>query len=748
MRLLLALFVLLTALLLALPASAQVRYAGVFDTNLNSVASSGGATYTVGFYSGFPTRAYFGRSLDGGLTWTDLTAGLPEAAQSVSTSSVAASGTTVLLHLPELPAVLISRDRGATWTEAANPGRNGTQYALSGPDRIVRYDLQSVQTSTDDGQTWSAPANLPNRERRELILADVKGSLFSGSLSGSSTRIASRSDDFGATWTPIPLPPVVGQASTFLYGAGDTLLLGDSGNDTLRISLDRGQTYRAVSMGGVPSASIWSVVVGAAGNWLAQTQRGFGTRVTYFTTDGGVTWSPISDAPVSARSHLRVANGAFPLVAATSDGFVMVSTGGADVSTDGDRWTRIGIGDPLLGAAPIASVFTIHRDTLHALGGRWSADAGRNWAQVDRPYQTYNATGGDILSVDSLLLAFLPADRGVILESPSGTDVWQVSPTRRSPVNNNRGLAEVVRVGDALIGRDGNTGVSQRFMYRSTDAGVTWERFGVRADGSSGGPGRIGRETNGPLTARGSRILAAGGGFSADGGAAWTDYGFDVSDTRLLGSVALTPGGSYWTNVSSMSRRLDGGNAETLHPNRAGRTKVRYVAEFGDAVVGIADDSLLVITDTQSEPTYYPLDLPFELTNARDDFTYPSASVRIGNELLVNFGQAGVWAIDMTAFGLVTSAESLAQPNALDLHARPNPANGYARLGFGLNTSATVDLSVYDLLGRRVAEIAAENLPAGAHERTLDTSRLAPGLYLVRLSVGGASVTRRLVVAR
>ncbi len=69
------------------------------------------------------------------------------------------------------------------------------------------------------------------------------------------------------------------------------------------------------------------------------------------------------------------------------------------------------------------------------------------------------------------------------------------------------------------------------------------------------------------------------------------------------------------------------------------------------------------------------------------------------------------------------------------LAVRPNPTGGAAVVPFRLAESAHVQVSVYDVLGRSVAVLVDGAFEAGEHAATLDASRLAPGVYVVRLDV-------------
>ena len=78
----------------------------------------------------------------------------------------------------------------------------------------------------------------------------------------------------------------------------------------------------------------------------------------------------------------------------------------------------------------------------------------------------------------------------------------------------------------------------------------------------------------------------------------------------------------------------------------------------------------------------------------------------------------------------------------------PNPTRGPTVIGYALAEASPVRLSVVDLLGREVAVVAEGTASAGRHVATLDTARLAPGVYVVRLSAGLHLASRRIAVVR
>lgn len=105
--------------------------------------------------------------------------------------------------------------------------------------------------------------------------------------------------------------------------------------------------------------------------------------------------------------------------------------------------------------------------------------------------------------------------------------------------------------------------------------------------------------------------------------------------------------------------------------------------------------------------------------------------------------------VTLTVTQRVSTQNDAAQPAALALALPyPNPSRGYAHVAFSLAEAGAVRLSVMDALGRHVATLAEGELPAGPHTRTLDTSGLAAGTYLIQLEADAQVLTQRATVLR
>jgi hypothetical protein len=78
----------------------------------------------------------------------------------------------------------------------------------------------------------------------------------------------------------------------------------------------------------------------------------------------------------------------------------------------------------------------------------------------------------------------------------------------------------------------------------------------------------------------------------------------------------------------------------------------------------------------------------------------------------------------------------------------PNPFNPATRIQYALPENAQVKLTVYDMLGQRVAVLVDKKQPAGYHEIVFQATSLPSGMYFYRLNAGGFVETRKMVVLK
>ena len=78
----------------------------------------------------------------------------------------------------------------------------------------------------------------------------------------------------------------------------------------------------------------------------------------------------------------------------------------------------------------------------------------------------------------------------------------------------------------------------------------------------------------------------------------------------------------------------------------------------------------------------------------------------------------------------------------------PNPFNPATAIRYTLPASSWVSLKVYDTAGRLVTTLVEGQQEAGAHSVTFDGSRLASGLYFLKLQVEESNAVKKLMLMK
>jgi PKD repeat protein len=86
--------------------------------------------------------------------------------------------------------------------------------------------------------------------------------------------------------------------------------------------------------------------------------------------------------------------------------------------------------------------------------------------------------------------------------------------------------------------------------------------------------------------------------------------------------------------------------------------------------------------------------------------------------------------------------------NPAQLTVSPNPFNDMMNITYQLPVSCKVELTIYDLLGKKVATVNSLNMNQGAQVQSYDASRLKSGSYIVQLKASTGAVSRLMVVKR
>jgi protocatechuate 3,4-dioxygenase beta subunit len=130
----------------------------------------------------------------------------------------------------------------------------------------------------------------------------------------------------------------------------------------------------------------------------------------------------------------------------------------------------------------------------------------------------------------------------------------------------------------------------------------------------------------------------------------------------------------------------------------------------------------------------------------------PEAAARIIPLTQEADGLHGTWdlVLDLNA---TDAGDEGPDPEITFLHPGfPNPFRGETNVRFSLAQASSVELSVYDVTGRRVAMLLEREMPVGYHTVTWDGrdergQDVRPGVYFVQLIGGGKALTKKMIRA-
>jgi len=175
----------------------------------------------------------------------------------------------------------------------------------------------------------------------------------------------------------------------------------------------------------------------------------------------------------------------------------------------------------------------------------------------------------------------------------------------------------------------------------------------------------------------------------------------------------------------------------------------------GDAVIitgndNIAGVQLSVSGEYQLDGSTLPAD--WEMHTSADKIILIHVGTSYTDQLA--FGYTGDLSVDggivvgWNARSVVVEA-SVNHPAQVELQsAYPNPFNPQTSLQFSLIEPTQVTLSVYNVLGEKVATLKDGPMNSGQHQVTWDASNFTSGMYFVVLNAGGERLMQRVTLVK
>ena len=88
-------------------------------------------------------------------------------------------------------------------------------------------------------------------------------------------------------------------------------------------------------------------------------------------------------------------------------------------------------------------------------------------------------------------------------------------------------------------------------------------------------------------------------------------------------------------------------------------------------------------------------------------------------------------------------------PQVFALHpAFPNPFNPITHINFDIPYSGHIELSIYDINGRKVDVLYDTNIDAGYHQLIWNANQFSSGVYFAVLSAGNYRSTQKIILLK
>jgi len=656
------------------------------------------------------------------------------------------------------PEIYRSSDGGRTWTSidsssvSLEVSSEGVLLAASGIfcRRSSDSDCSQrvVERSADAGNTWTDIQNVVPGELMYDWAAGANGILFANTDQGLFS-----SADSGATWQNVEWPGSASGRSESLAARtdGTVVIAGDS---TVYFSSDNGATWETNSYD-PESVGLSSLEIGPDGTFFSV---GYDARFAFRSTDRGTTWTALR--PEATDTTLTS-------ISVLDDGTVYLGTRrGALRSTDGgDTWTAFGLNDlavfDFIRTEP-GTLLAATKDAVYRrdeASGTWQTSSS---GIVEAEIQALaREPDGDVLAGSFSGNLSRTSDRGETWENvaffqfietltvaPNGTIHMGVAGTPgayRSEDEGKTWTALGLRNVDALVRTQEGTllagsGQSTEGLYRSTDDGDDWQlvleeraRALLETEGGTLYASTLDDDA-GDHHNRVDSILYR----STDDGASWTQT--DLQDAAPV-ALAASGGAIFATNRTQVLRSTDDGDSWPVVYEAASRVRALQAASNGDLFAGTGEG---VLRSSDGGDTWRSI---AEWPRTRRESRHP---LLIGRQGYVYTGVRNRGVFRSSEPAISTARDPAPQASsgfALD-PAHPNPFRQRATIPFTLSQAARVTLTAYDVLGRRVAEVASERYAAGTHEVTWNAGELPSGVYVLRLKANGRVATRSVTVVR
>jgi photosystem II stability/assembly factor-like uncharacterized protein len=612
----------------------------------------------------------------------------------------------------------VSTDEGNSWTyydwkDTASdtvPPNNMITMCIDKDGNVYSAGETGSYRTTNNGKSW---AYIGGGSSIFAIAIAQNNDIFIGNWMNHRLPNILRTTDNGQHWEEKSegLPATPSGIRCILPLADNHLLTGTYGAGIYRSTND-GESWTNVN--GIIPATVTNV--------LLQTKQddvfaGTNLGSIYRSSDDGLSWLEADSG--CATSYVTA-------FAQDSDGTIYAGNSGLFRSTNnGDAWTPQ---PPSLTNMSVNSL-TLHGSALYAAtaggGGLFrSSDFGKSWYSAIPRLTNYAAVS--LITIPSCLLVGFD-QKGIYRSSDKGISWSNVSSANASNF--------VASSPADVYSISGN-----RLCY-SHDSGKTWQiSLGYEYDKITALAAYQNYIFIAGETYEWDRwhheIIATHGGLlkSADKGFTWdSDSGTLNLANESIKAIGNDTQGSLFASLSNgIYRSIDFGDTW------------KKVSDVGNVSCFATDSNGGLFAFANAKIIYSK--------NSGDNWIVFDSSSRYntttavfgpGNKIIIGTSNQG--AFRTGAFPIADVTEERSKYSYI-ISNSPNPFTHSTTIHFTLPSSEYVRLIVYDAQGREVSHVASAMYDAGEHEAVFDAEKLPPGVYFYRLTAGGESQVRAMVL--
>ncbi|MCE1163886.1 MAG: T9SS type A sorting domain-containing protein [Bacteroidetes bacterium] len=303
-------------------------------------------------------------------------------------------------------------------------------------------------------------------------------------------------------------------------------------------------------------------------------------------------------------------------------------------------------------------------------------------------------------------------DNGIYLSSNDGAN-WSLVYSSSS------GAGSIAASGSYVYAGIGTTGI-----IRSTNSGASWAGTSINADVVRG------------IAVSFSVVFVSGDAGlyrSTNNGANWT------TTEGPVGTAAITISGTNIYVGNYLGVYMSSNNGDNWSSTSMTTNTTCLASSGSNVFAGTLGNGIYVTKDNGNT---------WLLKDEGMGVQYFNTLMVYNNYLYAGTQFSSVWKRSIQEMIGIRQISEVIPRNYLLHQNYPNPFNPVTKIRYEVPKAGIINLSVYDILGRKIVTLVNENQSAGVYESDFNASSLAGGIYFYRLTAEGYGETKKMIVIK